>query len=218
VEFYENGKPVGVSKFTDEDAKAAGLAGDNWSKYRRNMHFARAISNGAKWFCPDVFGGPVYTPDELGAPVDGDGDIIDVKPTIIEPEPQPEPHTAQAVRPLAPEAIRDVVRRKARWHDGQRVQSESITEKQIPLVTMLMADAVQQDGMKQPELDNDRHDVLHYLVGVDSTKSLTKAEASAIIDWLKNGSAGQINQWARAECAGILKAVLIEAGQQEMQL
>ena len=28
------------------------------------MLFARAISNGVKWYCPDVFGGPVYVPEE----------------------------------------------------------------------------------------------------------------------------------------------------------
>jgi hypothetical protein len=36
------------------------------------MLYARALSNGAKWYCPDVFGGPIYTPDELGAVVDGE--------------------------------------------------------------------------------------------------------------------------------------------------
>jgi hypothetical protein len=29
------------------------------------MLFARAISNGVKWFCPDVFAGPVYVPEEM---------------------------------------------------------------------------------------------------------------------------------------------------------
>ncbi len=28
------------------------------------MLFARAISNGCKWFTPDVFGGPIYVPEE----------------------------------------------------------------------------------------------------------------------------------------------------------
>ena len=79
---------IGTSSFTIEDAKRAGLVnGDNWKKYPRNMLFARALSNGAKWFCPDVFGGAVYTPDELGVPVDGDTfEVIDVTP-----EPGPEP-------------------------------------------------------------------------------------------------------------------------------
>jgi hypothetical protein len=29
------------------------------------MLFARAISNGVKWYCPDVFCGPVYVPEEM---------------------------------------------------------------------------------------------------------------------------------------------------------
>lgn len=29
------------------------------------MLFARAISNGVKWYCPDVFAGPVYVPEEM---------------------------------------------------------------------------------------------------------------------------------------------------------
>ena len=92
ISFYErparteDGRKIGTSTFTIEDAKQAGLVtGDNWKKYPRNMLFARALSNGAKWYCPDIFGGPVYTPDELGAIVDGDtGEVIDITP---EPEP-----------------------------------------------------------------------------------------------------------------------------------
>jgi hypothetical protein len=82
IEFFRNEKPIGVSTFTTEDARKAGLVnGDNWRKYPRNMLFARAMSNGARWYCPDVFGSPVYTPDELGAVVDAEeGNVIDVSP------------------------------------------------------------------------------------------------------------------------------------------
>ena len=44
--------------------------------FARNMLFARAMSNGARWFTPDVFGGPVYTPDELGAEVNEQGEVV----------------------------------------------------------------------------------------------------------------------------------------------
>lgn len=91
IQFYEAGQPVGKSTFTMDDAKAAGLTSkDNWKKYPRNMLFARAISNGQKWYAPDVYNGvTVYTPDELGASVDDEGNIIEVKaeehkPTISE--------------------------------------------------------------------------------------------------------------------------------------
>ncbi len=72
IDFFEDEINTGESAFSMDDAKKAGLAGgDNWRNYPRNMLFARAISNGAKWYCPDVFGGsPVYTPDELDAPID----------------------------------------------------------------------------------------------------------------------------------------------------
>jgi len=78
IEFYEDGKAIGRSRFTLDDAKKAGLnTSDNWRKYPRNMLFARALSNGVKWYCPDVTGGPAYTPDELGAMVDEDGDVVE---------------------------------------------------------------------------------------------------------------------------------------------
>ena len=84
IEFTENGQVIGTSRFTMEDAKLAQLGGDNWRKFPANMLFARAISNGAKWHCPDIFGGPVYTPDELGAEVDEDGGIVEAAPRIVD--------------------------------------------------------------------------------------------------------------------------------------
>lgn len=67
IDFYQGKKIIGNSTFTDADAKKAGTK--NMDKFPKNMLFARAISNGIKWFCPDVFSGPVYTPEELGNPV-----------------------------------------------------------------------------------------------------------------------------------------------------
>lgn len=56
--------------FTLDDAKTAGLLGkDNWRKYARDMLFARAISAAGRQHCADLFGGPAYTPDDLGADV-----------------------------------------------------------------------------------------------------------------------------------------------------
>jgi hypothetical protein len=79
IEFFEQGQSVGKSSFSMEDAKAAGLTTkDNWKKYPRNMLFARAISNGQKWYAPDVYNGvTVYTPDEMGAIVDEEGNAVE---------------------------------------------------------------------------------------------------------------------------------------------
>jgi len=101
VEFFERigGKleSLGVSTFTADDAKKAGT--QNMAKFGRNMMFARAMSNGVRWYCPDVFfGNAVYTPEELGAPVDGDGNVIEVEYRTI-PALTPAPTPAQPATP-----------------------------------------------------------------------------------------------------------------------
>jgi hypothetical protein len=63
----------GTSDFTQADAEAALLtkpsksgAPSNYVKYPRNMFFARAMSNGVAWYCPDVMNGiRVYAEGEI---------------------------------------------------------------------------------------------------------------------------------------------------------
>lgn len=70
LDFYQEGKPVGPSRFSIDDAARAGLLrNDTWKNYPRNMLFSRALTNGARWYCADLFVGGVYTPDELGSGV-----------------------------------------------------------------------------------------------------------------------------------------------------
>ena len=100
VEFLVNGERRGISRYTVEDAETAGLIKRDkpksaWMAARRNMLLARAMSNGCKWFVPEVFAGmPVYAegeiperPKSLTAPV-GDGDDsgsgIDLGPKVEE--------------------------------------------------------------------------------------------------------------------------------------
>lgn len=72
---------LGESSFSEEDAVKAGVFSEMYKKYPRNMYFNRAISNGAKWYTPEVFAGaPVYVPEELGAAVDEQGDMIHPEP------------------------------------------------------------------------------------------------------------------------------------------
>lgn len=68
IQFYENGKECfPPSDFLESHARAAGVLSNNlYSKYPRNMYYARALTNGARWFCSELFGGSVYTPEELG--------------------------------------------------------------------------------------------------------------------------------------------------------
>lgn len=84
IEFFSRGADgemtsLGISDFDMKDAKAAGVSmnsNSSWMKFPRNMLFARAVSNGFKWYCPNAIGGlRVYTPEEVGAPVNDDGDL-----------------------------------------------------------------------------------------------------------------------------------------------
>lgn len=99
---------LGVSTFTKEDAAKAGT--QNMQKFPRNMLFARAMSNGVKWFCPDIFlGTPVYVPEEMGATVDDEGNVVEV----IEVEPElpskPQPIKRAEPKPVEVEVVSDDV-------------------------------------------------------------------------------------------------------------
>lgn len=75
---------IGVSEFTKEDAGKANTK--NMNAFPRNMLFARTMSNGVKWYCPDISIAPLYTPDELGATVDYEtGEVIDMAPATDKP-------------------------------------------------------------------------------------------------------------------------------------
>lgn len=69
----EDDKMLGVSKFTKADAAKCGLVNkETYKAYPRNMLFARALSNGCRWFCPEAISG-YYTTEELS-------DIVDITP------------------------------------------------------------------------------------------------------------------------------------------
>ena len=64
LEFIQLPKTVlGKSTFTIEDAKKAGTK--NIDRFPKNMLFARAISNGVRWFTPDIYESVVYVPEEM---------------------------------------------------------------------------------------------------------------------------------------------------------
>lgn len=69
ITFFETGKDgkraeIGKSSFTIKDAAKAGIVNKEvWKSYPRNMLFARALSNGARWYTSDIFCG--YTAEEI---------------------------------------------------------------------------------------------------------------------------------------------------------
>ena len=74
IDFIQGDEVIGTSTFTIEDAKKAGTK--NLDKFPRNMLFARAMSNGAKWYCPDLFAGPVYVPEEFNEVVETTAEVV----------------------------------------------------------------------------------------------------------------------------------------------
>jgi hypothetical protein len=106
IRFTYKGKPAGTSRFTMDDASKAGLLkSPTWKAHPRNMLFARAMSNGAKWYAPDVSAGaPLYTPDELGAEVDGETlEVVALPPQDVSHVAEPVETTPEYVEPMLEE-------------------------------------------------------------------------------------------------------------------
>jgi len=88
-----------VQTFTIEDAIKMGLAGkDNWKKQPKVMLQWRCTSAGMRFFAPDAICGMGYTPEELGATVNEEGEIIgpfhtaaEMREILPDPDPNAEP-------------------------------------------------------------------------------------------------------------------------------
>lgn len=80
-----------VSEFGHEDAVQANLHTKKgpWATYPKAMCKARAISACARQAAEDALGGARYTPEELGAEVNEEGEVIVVEATPHRPAPTP---------------------------------------------------------------------------------------------------------------------------------
>ena len=170
IDFFERGEACGTSSFSMDDAKAAGLVNnDNWKRAPRNMLFARALSNGVRWYCPDVFDVSTYVPEELGADVDDEGNLIRVPATATPAKVAIEP--APAAPAAAPaEAIEDA-----------EVLPEPITQEQIALIMQVFKaagiDVRTKAGKEQAS------DLLSHVLEqpITTMKGMTKVEAGAFL-------------------------------------
>lgn len=88
ISWTQYGKHIGDSFFTMEDAHRANLVkpDSGWVKFPNAMLFARALTQGGRTYCADVFVAPIYTPDELDANAQSiTQDDIDEAGVIITP-------------------------------------------------------------------------------------------------------------------------------------
>lgn len=82
VKVQRDGSEPSVFSFSIADAQAAGLMSNpTWKKYPRAMLHARAVSEMARSLFPDAISGVSYTPEEMNANVDENGEVIDVTVT-----------------------------------------------------------------------------------------------------------------------------------------
>ena len=182
------------STFDVTDAQVAGLLKPRsaWEKYARNMHFARALSNGFRWHCPELAGGaPLYTPEEFGQVIEGS--FMPVEPVKVdeeghsdqEAEIKPEASTTpftnglrQVLAPRSPEVVKDNLLAAA---DGMLATGGNT---HIPLsrghVAGMMDDIIASEGA-----DAVRHGVLLYLFGETSINDLSNEEMYALYYWLR---------------------------------
>lgn len=182
VEFYQGSESLGISTFTLEDAKAAGYASkQNYRQTPRNMLFARALSNGVRWYTPDVFAAPVYVPEEFGS----EGDAVEVDVARVE---QPaESRVLEAARP-APVKVEAVAKEPAKAEavdsdefppepDTPLFNDEKITTAHVKAITAALkplkltpADA---KGLVESILERE----------IDSIVNLTREDGEGLAQW-----------------------------------
>lgn len=185
IEITQDGQAIGANTFTMADAEQAGIArGDNWRNYPRNMLFARCISNAARWYCPDVFDGAVYVPEELGAEVNGEtGEILEGVVVSVgsngngnDPgRPSGERQERQPLtRPLSPEKLVAALRKKA----------EIMAEKDVKELSSGKKGTIVRDLQSMLGSEALRHEFLAAVFGNESTKDLTPAQWQTLADWI----------------------------------
>lgn len=223
IEFMEhfNGSwtTIGTSSFSIADAKKAGTK--NLDKFPRNMLFARAMSNGVRWYCPDVMNGSVvYTPEELGADVDQDGNVINVE--VVDQVRIPEPESELVVvveqaksngnkwaRPMPPEVLKEALQIKS-------AKAKPATEKQINLTRVLLQEHF-------ADREDERHQAQEYLTGHKSFKDIEPEMISAMLDWMKpekatDGSGAYVlGKDAKIELTMVARKFMEDLGQQTIE-
>lgn len=182
--------------WTKARAQQAGLTGKGvWKAYPGAMLRSRAITEVARMAASDALFGCVYTPEELGAEVDGDGTITATavqQPTersgtgrlraAIAPAPAPEPEPA-AAEPAPP---------TGEVHDAETVErpAEGLTAAQNRKIHALFRDLGMADDEHRQRAGMSR--ALNR--EVTSRKDLSKADAAFIIESLEIRLAQQQEQ------------------------
>ena len=125
IEYFQGKESIGVSTFTIEDARKAGTK--NLDKFPRNMLFSRAMSNGVKWFTPDIYEMPVYVPEEM-ATITEDVQAVEVSKKRVLNEEQ---FNAMLTKIQSGETLKDGTTLVKDW----ALENVELTQEQIALFT-----------------------------------------------------------------------------------
>lgn len=205
---------VGDSSFDESDAQDAGLLNkDNWKCYAKNMYFSRALSNGVRFYCPDIFyGTSVYTPDEIDADWVEGGLVIE-EDNLEQKKATQQKATVGNKRPYSAEEL------KTRLDKFQTMYKKQWDDDQIELYRKIIVINLEKCYAGKGS-DMKRHEALSYLFGNHSSKDLTPEQIYALHEWLspKQDSGGDWNpdSMAVTEAQSLLTVARKEAGQMEL--
>lgn len=111
IDWFTGGNPIGNSSFSIEDARRAGLITprSGWEKYPKAMLFARALTQGARAYCADVFVASIYVPEELG----GEDNALFIESQVTV-KPTPIVTSVDSIADLAADASQPIVPRSSK--------------------------------------------------------------------------------------------------------
>lgn len=136
-----------ANTFTVEDAKRAGLVGkDNWTHYPQRMLSWRSLAG----LLDDVFsevGTGLYSPDEVGAMTNEDGEVIEVAsaeplPGTKAPPPKPGSRAAPAPPPADPGVVDDLRTRVESLPESGRLACVDAWREKLPVPAKLLSTQV----------------------------------------------------------------------------
>lgn len=159
--------------FTIADAETAGLLKNpTWRTYPAAMLRARAISAVARMAYPDTIGG-MYTPEEMGATVGADGEVIDLSPAPISPV------SAPVVVEVVDADTGEIMDAAPRVSNPSA--SHPATDRQLKAIFA----AGRTSGWTNDEI----REAMVGRYGVEHSRDLTVAQASELIDVVSNPGA-----------------------------
>lgn len=123
--------------------------------------------------------------------------------------PEAEPEAVKQSRPYDPATVQRAIR--DRVNHNPTAHEKTASSKQQGYVAQLLSKAFEGSAT----LDKDRHAVQHWLIGKESVKTFSAAEAAAVIEWLADDT-GDLGYDGALEAQAVLRQAMIEQGQAEL--